>query len=384
MDPLFYNLTPVGVVSHSWNDILKRNRHVNTSIKANWEASIEFLRQELGTSFFNNCGSEHPINLKLTTNIHLDEDLIDFVNNLKYLKNKDLKSYNILLQKIKPRLKCQAEGIPFTDVLRTFSRGGFDVKFLEPLSNEKSPDVCLNDPETGNYIYVEVSQLTMSSKQSDIQSQHRRIANAFMFEGLCLPCSFKQLQYLDESGVKRIIQQIRAIKETAIVNEQFISYEDDFIVMATSHPSKAEDLEMWCESKDIQINSMLGLPQNFNDTYRLVDNNKIAKKIKQLPVGQPGVIYLSVSFLYFFMMDIKETIFAIMDTLEKFPNCMGVILFMESCGSLSGQKNISIQNTKFVINKHLGLDRHFLYVHNLNFSGEIADSTFSRFIDSLK
>lgn len=308
------------------------------------------------------------------------DDLIDLTQALQKLKHENHSAFITLLNKIKPRLKCQSEGKPFWEILRTYSKERFQLQFLEPLTGEKCADIKLIDPETQESIFIEVSKLGLSEKQVKISEQHRRISNAFVLDGYSMPGAFKQFKYLIEPQVEILLQRIHEMKERAVNHQQFVCYEDDSIIVAVADPSKVDDLDNWCDSHKMGRNHMIGAPQDYNDTYRLIDNGKIVKEIKQLPKGQPGFVYLPVTILYFFVMDLKVTFLSFLDLLKEYPDCLGIVLFSESVGSLLPERNIFDKYSRFIVSQHRGITRHLLFVYNPAFIGNLSKKTFSRLV----
>ncbi|HEU4573446.1 MAG TPA: hypothetical protein VFS36_00475 [Chitinophagaceae bacterium] len=385
MDHLMYTITPLYPVTPTWERVYQSIKSSNEEArrKQSWKAAVDFLYGEFGKGFFDTCGHNHPISLKLTTNLFQIDDLVEFTEALATLKKMDPDNYSVLLDKLRPRKKCQAEGIPFSDILRTFSKQGFNVKFLKEIKRHKTPDIELIDTISGESIFVEVSQLKQSSAQQSIQEQHRVLSNTFLFYGYDLPKACKQLQPLEGVNMDRTINQIKLIKDQAASSQELVAYEDEFIRMAVAHPNKLHKLDEWCAKRNIKRNSMEGLPVDYNDTRRLVDNSKIEAEIKQLPADRPGFVYIPVSFLYFLSMSVPDTVISIMDQLVNFPHCIGVSLYAPSCGTLLPEGLIEVGNTRRSIKTVNGITRHLLFIGNSYFNQELSSQTLAKFHNCL-
>lgn len=385
MDHLMYTIAPLYPVTPTWERVYQSIKSSNeeSKRKQSWKASVDFLYKEFGKGFFDTCGHNHPISLKLTTNLFQIDDLIEFTETLATLKKMDPDNYSVLLDKLKPRKKCQAEGIPFSDILRAFSKQGFNVKFLKEIEKRKNPDIELIDSVSGESILVEVSQLRQSPDQQSIQEQHRLLSNTFLFHGFDLPKACKQLQPLKGEDMERIINQIKLIKDKAADSEEFVAYEDEFIRMAVAHPRQLHKLDEWCAERNIQRNSMEGLQVNYNDTPRLVDNSKIEAEIKQLPTDRPGFVYIPVSILYFLSMSVPDTAISIMDQLVSFPHCIGISLYASSCGTLLPEGLIEVGNTRRSIKTINGITRHLLFIGNPCFNQQLSLQTLAKFQNCL-
>ena len=344
---------------------------------------VDFFKAEFGKGFFNNCGQNHPICLKLTVNLHLLEELIEFSDNLQELKRHAPLNYEILLGKLKPRIKCQKEGIPFTDIARMFGKKGFYSNFIVESQVRRNPDVEIIDPQTNDSIFIEVSQLGLSDAQSDIQDQHRKLSDTFITYGYDLPKACKQLMPLEGEEMERAVRIIKTLKDKAAYERTFCMFEDRFIQVAVAHADRIDDLDCWCKERGIQRNSVGGLNVNFNDTPRLVNNQKIIKEISQLPKDKPGVVYIPVSMLYFVMMNKPETGIAIMKQLEAFPSCYGVILYTGSVGSLLPIRRIVEEHFIYNVGVSKGITRHLFFIGNPWFVEDLSCETISRFRESL-
>ncbi len=380
-----YTIAPLYPVAPTWKRVYQtiENSEEESGRKQSWKAAVDFLCGEFGKGFFDTCGQNHPISLKLTTHLFMIDDLIEFTEALTTLKKIDPDSYSVLLEKLRPRKKCQTEGIPFSDLLRTFSRQGFDVKFLKEISDRKNPDIELIDAASGESVFVEVSQLRQSQNQQSIQDQHRLLSNTFLFNGFDLPKAFKQLQHLAGEQMERVIAQIKLMKDKAANDQEFVAFEDEFIMMAVAHPSKLHELDEWCRKSDIHRNSVVGLQVDYNDTRRLVNNGKIEAELKQLPADRPGFVYIPVSFLYFLSMNVPDTAISIMDQLVDFPYCMGVSLYAPSFGTLLPDGLIEGGNTRQSIKTVNGITRHLLFIGNPCFNKRLSSGTFAKFQNCL-
>lgn len=381
MNQLLHTLTPLYPVKPSWERVYKdiAESEESSERKEAWKKAIDFLFGEFGRGFFDTCGHNHPVKIKLTTNLFFIDDLLSFTAAMSTLKQNDAGSYAILLEKLKPRMKCRFEGIPFSDVLRMFSKVGFDVEFLREVHGRKNPDIRLRDQLTAESIFVEVSQLLQSADQKSIQEQHRILSDTFLFYGFDLPKACKQLQPLQGKEMDRIIAQIKMIKDKAVTQQAFVSFEDDFIAMAVSHPSRLHELDEWCDKKEIRRNSMDGLPLDYNDTKRLVGNSKIESEIKQLPAEDPGFVYIPVSYPYFLTMNVPDTAIGIMDQLVNFPNCLGVALYANSIESLLQVGVIEVHGIKRTVKIENGITHHLLFIGNPCFDRPLSPQTKANF-----
>jgi len=66
---------------------------------------------------------------------------------------------------------------------------------------------------------------------------------------------------------------------------------------------------------------------DFNETKRIMKNERIKAKASQLPANEPGLLFFVVNPLYFCQIDIDETIEQFTSDMKKFPNLLGIIMY---------------------------------------------------------
>jgi hypothetical protein len=378
MERVPFKIYPLVGPQPTWNDLINRIDSVpavDANRKIRWRQAIEFLRAELGTGFFNNCGNNHPIYIKLTNAPWLLNDLIDFANTLKTLKNND-SNYSYLLTKIRPRNKCRSEGAAFVEIASTFLKQGFQIKFLENSNSRKSPDIEISDPITDNKFFVEVSRVNDSTKRKQTNDEFRVISNTLLHYGFNLLYSYKQLKHLGKEGIDDTIERIKSMKDEASANESFLVYRSEIIDLAVAHHHKYDELMKWCEENG-RTKGATGLSVDFNDTPRIVDYKKIHKKVKQIPPGETGILHMPIHFLYFFAMNIEETIIRIMDEISHYPNLLGVIL-TANLGQPVKEEFIEVGNTIRSVQMVNDIARHLLFIYNYQYKGNLTQETWQK------
>jgi hypothetical protein len=378
MEDVLYKLYPLVGKLPSWRALIERISEVpdiNETNKLQWKEAVEFLRIELGEGFFNNCGPDHPVYIKLTNAPWLFDDLIDFVKTLKTLKDSD-SNYSYLISKIRPRKKCRSEGACFVEIASTYLRQGFKIKFLESNSSQKSPDIEITDPITNDKFFIEVSQINDSDDRKQISDEFRVISNTLLSHGFDLLYSYKQLKHLGKNDIKFVVEKIKNMKDEVAMSKNLLIFRNELIDLAIAHPDKHDDLMKWCK-ENRRDKGAGGLPVDYNDTRRILKQRKIYKKVKQIPNGQTGILYMPIQFLYFFCMNTAETAIQIMGEIRQYPNLLGVVLYAE-LGQPVKEEFTEVENTVRSIRMINGIARHLLFVFNYDFRGELKENTWQR------
>ncbi len=378
MDNTLYKLYPLIPRMPTWAEVNERIStapNVDDAKRLEWRKAVDFLRTELGQGFFHNCGKDHPVYLKLTNCPHLLDELVDFTNTLQDLKNCD-SNYDYLLGKIKPREKCINEGACFTELASTYLKEGFEVRFPENTSEGKSPDIEIVDPLTGDRFFIEVSKVNDSAKRKQTHDEFSAISNTFLGYGFDLLYSYKQLKHLCDDEIKEILERIKRMKDDAVTNKSLEVFRNDKIDLAVAHPDRNAYLVKWCEENG-RSHGASGLEVDFNDTPRIIHHKKIYKKVKQIPAGETGILYMPIQYLYFFCMNSAETTIQIIKEISQYPNLLGVVLYA-NLGQQMKEEFIEVANCVRSIKMINGIARHVLFVFNLDYNGNLKEETWQK------
>lgn len=311
----------------SWKflfDQIAQHQEIDEYKKRRWKDSLEILKSELGNGFFETCTKHHPIYLKLFNAPWLLDELIDFAATLQQLKTYD-SNYTILLSKLRPFRKCTEEGVAFVEAASIFLKNGFSVKFIEQ-EKRKTPDIQITNLENNENTFIEITKITDTAERRQISDEFRKLSNAFLFYGYDLPYSCQQLGHFADRELDAIIRKIHELKDIAATNRSFETYKDENISLAIAHPNHFDLLMKWCEENN-QRKGINGLQVDFDDTDRILRQNKIYQKLKQIPSDQPGVLLMPVHYMYFFCMNPSFTVYSIQKEIRKYKHLCAVVFY---------------------------------------------------------
>jgi hypothetical protein len=289
--------------------------------------SLEFLRDELGKHFLKDCQHiHHPLFAYL---FERSDDsyawLIQFANTLKQLKNID-SNYHKLLKLLRPSQKCHDEGLPFINISRSFLESGFNVNILPEVDQQKKPDIKISNVKNGDTIFIEVTRPSSDTKARNIITQNSRsLFKALHQTPPYLEFSCLQKRVLDENEVDVTINEIVSTKEMGYRNNSLVVLQNDRIDLAVASGDKIDDLKKWCGANN-RVQDFSPLTLEFDDTNR-ISRDKIVKECEQLPADKPGILYVQMNPIYFWVADLEKAKVTFQNRLKNFPNVIGVALF---------------------------------------------------------
>jgi hypothetical protein len=262
------------------------------------------------------------------------------------------------------------------DIACEYQSKNFQVEFLSENPPQKMPDIKIKDKINLESFFIEVNRVDDSEDRMLADNEHRILGNIILNYGFDLPVSFKQLKHIDKKELPNIIDKLKSIKDGAFNNKCLVIFRNEFIDIAIAHPSRAEEFNEWCRQNKRQI-AIYGLSIDFNDTRRILQQGRIAKKVKQIPAVDSGLIYMPIHFLYFRYMDIPQTMMLLAEEIQNYPNLLGLILYAD-LGQPMPEKEILIMNHAVSIKFRNGILRHSLYIQNDAFVGNLSAATIQR------
>lgn len=378
MEEFPYKLFRLKPAAPRWNDLIELAEHayfLDLLLKKAWKEALFFLREELGTGFLKTCGVNHPLCQKLSAGSELQvKELVACVNVLKTLKESEGSNYPALLKKLKSKSRSRSEGIPFMEIARSYLQRGFHVKFPAEIEEQKNPDLMIKSPETGESFFIEVSRINDTITRSITHEQFSAICEANMSVGEDLPCAIKQHLFLDNEQLKSIKERMLRLKKEAWEEKRLSYWESPEISMAFVHPQQPELLENWCKEKGLG-KGIGGLSVEFNDTNRLMRQQKIRQEAKQIPTESTGLLYFPIQFLYMMCMDKIETIAAFEKELTAFPNIYGLILYADVIHPLAGPVCLDSAHIYSMKQTIGGAVRYMLFIQNPSYDAKLSGKT---------
>jgi hypothetical protein len=373
-----YKLFGIPIAPVTWKILLDRANddiYVDPVKKEKYIEAVSFLKAEMGKGFFKNCGVDHPVRQKLINLPTLLDNLLHFANTLKSLKYCE-SNYPCLVSKLRPLLPCRDEGRYFMDIACEYQLKNFQVEFLSENPPHKMPDIKITDKISLESFFIEVNRVDDSEDRMLADNEHRILSDVILNHGFDLPVSFKQLKHINKNELANVVNKLKSIKDEAFNNRCLVIFQNEFIDIAISHPSKTEEFNEWCRQNNRQ-SAISGLSIDFNDTRRILQQSRIAKKVKQIPTEGSGLIYMPIHFLYFRSMDIPQTIMLLIEEIQNYPNLLGLVLYAD-LGQPIPEEEVLIMNHAVTIKSRNGILRHTIYVQNDAFKGNLGAATIQR------
>lgn len=376
MEEVPYRLMQLKVAPKTWEMIeahVVRNTYVAEDRKPAWREAISFVKQEMGNGFLATSNQWHPVNHLLGVGGSGQvEEFIKWVEVLKHLKQ-HCSSYPIIRQKLHSSAKCRPEGMPFMDIACCYTAHGFSIEFIKEEQNKKTPDIALTYPVTGETIFLEVSRLENSSLRDKQGDQYETLLDVIQFSGFDLPVAGNMKRYLDEATLTITLNAIKALKEECWNTQSMVFIDNEDIAVAFSTNNSFGNLKQWCDDTGYSL-GFNGLPVDFNDIPRLIDNNKIARKAKQIPVNQTGLLYFPLQTMFTLVTNPADFIQEIGPYLSRLKNILGVVLYSDSIGSLKPGCYHNYDEFIYSVKTNAsGTTRETIYIENAGYTGTLTD-----------
>jgi hypothetical protein len=258
-----------------------------------------YLQNVLGDDFLQKCSTEiafaarHPILQWLANFAPISRrSIARFADHLRILEGSqnlgnvlarlhDITQFNHDALLIKSASKLVSDG------LQARFEPTIDVK-----NNQKQPDLRLDDPLTGETLFLEVSTQTEARKEREVTDTNSAVIAAVFGSNYDLCLSGRWYKTPSPEVLADILERInrgaaRARGERAIVAVE----EEGILEMALCHrDDKTSLLDPWSAKRGLSGCGFVGPVMSSNDTVRI--KGKIKKKQLQLPRDSANVIII--------------------------------------------------------------------------------------------
>ena len=348
-----------------------KNKVINT---------LSFLELEFGAQFLKTTSVNHPIRQMISNKTAYQiKDLIEFGDTLKILKKED-SNYRRLIEKLVNKNDAQTEGISLVNVARMFLKVELKISFIDEQKNSRTPDVKVTNPNNKDVFYIEITKLNNSDNQKEISENynffHKHFNNIqplFSFYG-------KQFKSINKDEYPEISKIIKEAKKSVKENNQIIYYSDHRFNFLLAPPSHNTDFNEICERNNIQSIHFNGLPIDVDETSRI--SNKIGKA-NQIPENQNGLLFISISPIYFLTTDLIAAIKRLETNIAKYKNLVGIILFSEIVAPKEATQRSYWKNHFFSRKTIENLCRESLFIKNNNCEISLSKETLNKIYQAL-
>ena len=315
---------------YNWDkyiEYVEKTEDIENDQKEKLKSAYLTLKAELGKGFLKNTrGKNHIISSYV---LRSDDEsynwVIWFAENLNCFKQLKC-NYDELLSKLISVNKSRVEGIPFLEIADCYRKSGFEIVF-EPFKNskQKNPDIKIVNPENNETFFIEISKLNDSDDRINKRNTFYEVFGEFIINPY-IPFAGKILRKLKTNELKELIEKIKEVKCLSSHENSFKAFCDDRIDFAIAPFENIKELKNWCETKRYEIDRIISLELNINETKRII-GNKLPDKAPQIPNGKFGIICIPVNPLYLYFHNPYENIREIEQKLNTYENILGLCLY---------------------------------------------------------
>lgn len=353
--------------SKQWEYALVRE-DIDDITRKQFKDALMVLEDILGKHFLKASHPHNPVRLMITEKtLFCVHETIQFATTLKALQQADFDLVE-LRRVLGSKIDARREGIPFVKIANAYSQQGFEVSFPVPPSRqgsakkEKSPDIKVFDPETGEVFFIEVTTLNDGKdriKEKDnsyfFHSQFHYIPPQHSFVG-------KQHISVTKEEYPEIEKIIANAKQVVVETQELVHYSDSRFSFILVSKDQEEWLKEFCRENNLRFNTIDGLPVNFDETKKII--RKIDDEVSQIPSNHNGLIYFPVSPIFLMFVNPENIISSVENHIKRFKNILGVVIYSKI---IQNDKEESVEyygrhifRTTTIIN----LCTQSLYIHN--------------------
>lgn len=290
--------------------------------------ALEYLGLTLGKNFLSaTSGFNHPLNQHfhnlapwaLKWSVWFAQALVDLVSN-------DPKGK--ILSDLKSKHRHE-EALTYLEINHYLKRAGFLIRFEEEVKvgeGSRFPDLMLENPDTKEVVYLELSSLHMHQEHDWNQSTFHKLSNYFSQGMLEMQLNYcGKLRNLTKTNTEQVKQLIDAFKNS-IDSDKLYTVENEFMVLGVASEPHINELQQWAGEHDIQLNSISGESIKLEGEISRI-RKKVKDKARQLGQQHFNIIAISVHTLYMMAGDKISMLVNLVGYLEQFPHLFGVMVF---------------------------------------------------------
>jgi|GEM_PF-4604504 len=318
---------------HNWKklaEFVKLHPELTDIDKNAIQSALEYLSSTLGKDFLSRTGEfnhflyQHFRNLApwaLKWSVWFSQALADLVSNDTTGK---------ILSDLKSKQRHE-EALTFLEINHYLKRAGFLIRFEKEIKvgeGARFPDLCLENSDTKELIFVELSSLHMHQEHDWNQSTFHQLSNYFSSGMLEMQLHFcGRLRGVNKGNAEEIRQLIDGFKNSmAFPLDRLYVIDNEFMELAVAGDSHKGELQKWANGHDISLGSVIGNSLNLEGEFNRI-RKKVKDKAKQLAHEYFNVIAISMHSLFMMAGDKAQMLVDLVRYLEQFPYIYGVIIF---------------------------------------------------------
>jgi len=252
---------------------------------------------------------------------------------------------------------------------------------MEVKNNQKQPDLRLEDPVTGETVFVEVTTQFASQRERDITQSNTAIFTAVFgtHYDACLSGRWKSMP--SKQAIGRILGKIEDAKTRAMNEQTVVAVEEDGILeMGLCHRDQANLLDLWSVERDLSGNGLIGPTMTSNDTVRI--KRKIRDEQVQLPQETANVLVILAPDVFFRAGGLRRVAREVEQGVFKYDQVHLVILHGEYVGESEGPSTCKVGEHRYSRRIVDGFAEHDFVLVNRHSRKRLSDSSFSKLLRS--
>jgi hypothetical protein len=258
-----------------------------------------YLQNVLGDDFLQSCSTEipfvtrHPI-LQWLANFAPSSrrSIARFGGHLRILEGS--RNLGNVLARLHDITQFNHDALLIKSACRLVS-DGLQARFeptMDVKNNQKQPDLRLDDPLTGETVFLEVSTQTAAQKERAVTGTNSAVFAAVFGPSYDLSLSGRWFQTPSQQVLGEILERINRGAARAREERTIVAIEEEGILeMALCHrDDKASLLDPWSAKRGLSGCGFVGPAMSSNDTVRI--KRKIRNEQVQLPRDSANVIVI--------------------------------------------------------------------------------------------
>lgn len=362
-------------------DYILRQSLVEPELAVVWAQSLHTLEVELGRKFLVPGKHVHPLaqwvmRIDRTGAIRLAQ--IAYL--VRYLKATD-PHYERFRQRLQSPKWARQETMALMIMGHLIRVAGLDMVTIPEATGRQTPDFAMTDPESGQAIHGELSQLAPADDLAGPANDYEEI-NTIIDTTLKNPLFSANLLSRIPPGYSEQLPAILRVLEAYVDDtREGTTYTDDHLTITQFPIDQMTEFNSWMDKYD-RRKGFHGIPQDYDDTERIA-GNKIPDKGVQTSVNGAGILCIPVPWTHFWHQQVTHTVARITARMAGFPQMLGTFLFSEII-------HFDAQNFRFhaddaFLRRTLanGLTLYSLFVTNPAYAGSANGAIYKKVIQAL-
>jgi hypothetical protein len=352
--------------------------------------ALNHLRSELGNGFLKSSNYRNPIYYHISNkSLTSIKWIIWLFQSLQSIKVNST-NYKVLIEKLKSSKTALNEGVPFINISNWLHDLNTIFEYEPVVKSTQNPDIKITLKIENVEIFIEVASLQTKENWNALPILVDYILEMVNSHGISYSGIIQRNLNMDEIKEAKafVSKSIQICLENNEFTELTPEISNGYLHLAFSTLITNEKFNKWIVDKNYKINS-IGAP--FNTTQDLIDSieNRLEKKMRQIPLGFLGMVALYISPYYWYSLKLTEIINCINQKLNNHFNSnqiIGILLWSDQFEIVKESSCNKILNAHyFEHNLWQAYSRKLVYVENLKYESDkkISNYILSKIINNI-